>query len=132
MPGYLASPPANYDDVLIYVNDAERSSFLPSPTVGILTYLIEDDVYEYWDGTAWTGLSGGSTVAYQTTAPEEPEVGTLWIDSDEEAAVLNSNDFLLKTDASSTYLTQSSASITYATKEELGGAGLNPFFLPGL
>ena len=99
MPGYLANPPANYDDVLIYVNDAERSSLLPSPTVGILTYLIEEDVYEYWNGTEWLGISGGSTVAYQTTAPEEPEVGTLWIDSDATASGLNQNDFKLNSDA---------------------------------
>ena len=131
MPGY-AREPIYDDDVLVYTNSTQRSTLLPSPTLGILTYLTEEDSYEYWDGSAWTGLSGGSTVAYQTTAPLEPEVGTLWIDSDEEGAVLNSNDFLLKTDASTTYLTQASASTTYSTKEELGGAGLNPFFLPGL
>ena len=31
--------------------------------------------------------------------------------------------------ADSLFLSQVSASTTYATKEELGGAGLNPFFL---
>lgn len=99
MPGYLASPPANYDDVLIYANSAERSSLLPSPTLGILTYLIADDSYEYWNGTEWLGLSGGSTVAYQTTAPVAPEIGTLWIDSDAPESGLNQNDFKLNSDA---------------------------------
>jgi hypothetical protein len=122
MPGYARDPLYDSDDVLIYTNSTQRTTLLPSPTVGILTYLTEDDVYEYWDGSAWTEMSGGSTVAYQTDAPADPAVGTLWIDSDATASGLNQNDFLL----------QSSASVTYATKEELGGAGLNPFFLPGL
>lgn len=47
--------------------------------------------------------------------------GTSW-DSIGNQAVSSLND----------YLTIVSASATYATKEELGGAGLNPFFLPGI
>lgn len=99
MPGYARDPLYDSDDVLIYTNSVQRSTLLPSPTVGVLTYLTETDVYEYWDGTAWTEMSGGSTVAYQTTAPSDPAVGTLWIDSDAAASVLNSNDFKLKSDA---------------------------------
>jgi len=44
-------------------------------------------------------MSGGSTVAYQTDAPADPAVGTLWIDSDATASGLNQNDFKLNSDA---------------------------------
>lgn len=76
-----------------------------------------------WDGTQWVDVGSGSgQVYYSASEPASGSTGDLWVDSDGEAASLNPADFL----------TISSASVTYATKAELGGAGLNPFFLPGL
>jgi hypothetical protein len=53
-----------------------------------------------------TGLWGAGTVAgavYQPTAPSSPQNGDIWIDSDATASVINTNDFLLKADATALY-----------------------------
>ena len=63
MPGYARDPLYDSDDVLIYTNSTQRSTLLPSPTVGVLTYLTETDVYEYWDGTAWSIIVDTSSFA---------------------------------------------------------------------
>lgn len=63
-----------------------------------------------WSGAEWLdiGVQGG-TVLYQNEQPASPETGMIWIDADSETSVLNDED----------YLTISTASATYATKNEL-------------
>jgi len=49
-----------------------------------------------------TGLWGAGTVAgavYQPSAPSSPQNGDIWIDSDAPAAAINTNDFVLKSEA---------------------------------
>lgn len=76
-----------------------------------------------WDGSQWVDLgSGTGQVYYSNTQPASGSTGDLWVDSDGTASSLDPADFV----------TIDSASATYATKEELGGAGLNPFFLAGI
>jgi hypothetical protein len=53
-----------------------------------------------------TGLWSAGTVAgavYQPSAPSAPQNGDIWIDSDANASVINTNDFLLKADATAQY-----------------------------
>lgn len=54
------------------------------------------------DGTepSWEFLAGA---VYQDLEPTGPLVGQIWVDSDASASVLNTNDFLLKTDAAIAY-----------------------------
>lgn len=47
--------------------------------------------------------TGGSAVRYQASETPGTVVGELWIDSDDEAAFSNSNDYLMVTTASATY-----------------------------
>jgi hypothetical protein len=51
---------------------------------------------------------------YQDSAPSSPVNGQIWIDSNATASVINTNDFLLKADATSIYETQTDAASTYA------------------
>ena len=63
-----------------------------------------------WSGSEWIdiGVQGG-TVLYQNEQPASPETGMIWIDADSETSVVDAD----------TFLTQSTASATYATKNEL-------------
>lgn len=97
MPGYARIPGMISDDVIIFASAAERTSLLPSPTAGTITYLQDVKAVQYWDGTLWKAVGGG--VAFQTTAPSTPSTGDMWVDSDGSAGNLNENDFKLKADA---------------------------------
>jgi hypothetical protein len=46
--------------------------------------------------TTWTDIAGAK---YQTTAPSSPSVGQVWVDSDATAGVINTNDYVLKSEA---------------------------------
>lgn len=50
--------------------------------------------------TTWSTVAGA---VYQPSAPSSPQNGDIWIDSDATASVLNTNDFLLKADATVQY-----------------------------
>ena len=52
------------------------------------------------NGTAssWDTVSSGSATYYQISAPTATAVGELWVDSDATASVLNTNDFVQKTE----------------------------------
>ena len=57
-----------------------------------------------WDATtsAWIEIGQSAVVApvkYQDSQPSSPATGDLWIDSDGTASVLNTNDFVLKSEA---------------------------------
>ena len=98
------------------------ASLSASPTSSVIGDVWLDstnNVVYFWSGSTWLEAVGGSSVAYSSSSPSNPDVGTLWVDSDGQSSLLNVDDFLLN----------STASATYATKVELDGAGLNPFFL---
>jgi hypothetical protein len=40
--------------VVVFASAGARSAAVLSPEVGMLTYRVDGDVYEYWDGLAWT------------------------------------------------------------------------------
>lgn len=88
-------------------------------------WIDSDDNFIYvWDGTQFILASAGGGATYATTSPLDPQTGDLWIDSDGSASNLNSNDFLLKADATT----------QYATKAELADVAdyTASFFLGGL
>jgi len=49
------------------------------------------------NGTASSWGNAGSATYYQTSAPTATAVGELWVDSDATASILNTNDFVQKT-----------------------------------
>jgi hypothetical protein len=51
--------------------------------------------------TGPTGPTGatGNQIIYQPTAPVSPANGDIWVDSDAVASVINTNDFVLKSEA---------------------------------
>lgn len=68
--------------------------------------------------------------AYQATAPSSPSIAQIWVDSGGVASGLNQNDYLTKTEGTSTYLTLSSAASTYLT---ISNAQVpHPFLLAGM
>ena len=74
-----------------------------------------------WTGSEWANISvpvgvPNAIVAYQANAPASATTGQIWVDSDAENYDINANDFVLKSTASATYLTQVSASSTYLTQ----------------
>ena len=97
MPGYARNPDAIADDVLVFPDAATRAISLPSPMPSQITYLEDTKLVQYWDGALWRAVGGGAS--YSTTAPSNPQVGDVWIDSDATADTLNENDYKLKSDA---------------------------------
>lgn len=97
MPGYARNPDAIADDVLVFASAAERTASLPYPEAGLITYLEDTKLVQYWDGSLWRAVGGGAS--YSTSAPANPQAGDIWIDSDATAGTLNENDFKLKSDA---------------------------------
>jgi hypothetical protein len=97
-----------------------------SPVDGQHIYETNTDKTLSWDGTAWNPVSGAA--AYQAGAPANPSVGSLWVDSDETASQLNTNDFLLKSDASaaSGYVSKVGGDTVVAS-----GAAVKPLVLKG-
>lgn len=90
-----------------------------SPGGGQVIYETDTTKFFGWNGTTWAPIGGGAV--YQTSAPSSPLVGDIWIDSDEAASFINQNDYLTKTEATS----------TYATVTDLSNAGYSPFLLMG-
>ena len=48
--------------VMTFANSAARTSALTSPVAGMVTYLIDTDTYEYWDGTEYAPFGAGPEV----------------------------------------------------------------------
>lgn len=73
-----------------------------------------------WDGSNWIELSiGMPQLAYSSASPNSPFIGQIWIDTSSSVSALNPLEFLSLASASAIYLTQVTASITYATGSTL-------------
>lgn len=53
--GYLAS-----QTVMVFANAAARTSAITSPQEGMVSYLKDTNAVEYYSGSAWTAVGGGS------------------------------------------------------------------------
>jgi len=86
--------------------------------------------------------AGGSSVLYQSSEPASPEIGDIWVDSDEPIITLNSNDFMPKSGGTFTGAVSGitpTLSVHLATKEYVDNntpapseSGFNSFFLGGM
>jgi trimeric autotransporter adhesin len=74
------------------VKTADTTLLVPSQTGQSGKYLTTDGTDSSWDT-----VSSGSATYYQTSAPSATAVGELWVDSDATASILNTNDFVQKT-----------------------------------
>jgi len=54
--GYLMD-----QSIMVFDNSAARSSAIPSPDEGMVTYLKDTNAVEVFDGTAFTTISGGAS-----------------------------------------------------------------------
>ncbi len=57
--------------VMVFNSVTDRSARLPSPQEGMLSYLKDNNTYEYYDGAAWTEMvsSGAPTFTSGTAVP---------------------------------------------------------------
>jgi len=75
------------------VTTGDTTLLVPSQTGQSGKYLTTNGTASSWDT-----VSSGSATYYQTSAPTATAVGELWVDSDATASVLNTNDFVQKTE----------------------------------
>ena len=75
------------------VKTADTTLLVPSQTGQSGKYLTTNGT-----ASSWAVVSSGSATYYQTSAPTATAVGELWVDSDATASVLNTNDFVQKTE----------------------------------
>jgi hypothetical protein len=52
--------------VMVFASSAARSSALPSPTEGMVSYLKDTDSTEYYSGASWQSL-GGAEIGFEQT-----------------------------------------------------------------
>ena len=45
--------------VMVFEDAAARTTAIPTPTEGMLTYLEDTDAFEYWDGSDWEEVGAG-------------------------------------------------------------------------
>jgi hypothetical protein len=61
--------------VITFANASERTSTLSTPTEGMVTYLLDSDVIEYYNGSAWASIvtiAAGTSIARPViTSPQE-------------------------------------------------------------
>ena len=74
------------------VKTTDTTLLVPTQTGQSGKYLTTDGTTSSWDT-----VSSGSATYYQTSAPTATAVGELWVDSDATASILNTNDFVQKT-----------------------------------
>jgi hypothetical protein len=70
--------------VVVFASAGARSAAVLSPKVGMLTYRVDGDVYEFYNGSSWTALGNGvGTVPNATTAANATKVSnqTVFIQS---------------------------------------------------
>jgi hypothetical protein len=101
--------PSQITGTAVIADDVHLISFVTSstrpesPSEGQIIFETDTALYFGWNGTEWTSIGGGGA-SYSSTAPENAQIGELWVDSDAAAATLNENDFLLKADAAVLYI----------------------------
>lgn len=78
------------------INVVNLSSDPASGTEGDVYYNTVSDKLKIYSNSVWSEIGQGSTVYYQTTAPSSPNVGDVWVDSDEVYTTINPNDYMPK------------------------------------
>lgn len=78
------------------INLVNLSSDPVSATEGDVYYNTVSDKLKIYSNSVWSEIGQGSNVYYQTTAPSSPNVGDVWVDSDEVYTTINPNDYMPK------------------------------------
>lgn len=68
--------------VMVFADASARSGAILAPTEGMLTYRLDGDVFEQYNGSAWVGLRAetvkGITIFNSAGTPVANAVGDLW------------------------------------------------------
>ena len=115
--GYLMS-----QTVMVFADAAARTAAITSPQEGMITYLKDTNATEYYSGTAWTALGGGSLSSPLTTK------GDVWGYSTTNARVpVGTNGQVLTADSTEAlgvkWATASSGGMTQIATGTLSGSG---------
>jgi hypothetical protein len=73
-----------------------------TPKLGDMYYNTTNLKTWVYSSSGWVVGAGGGA-AFQTSAPTGPQVGDIWVDSDAAINLLTPDDYLLKTEAATTY-----------------------------
>jgi hypothetical protein len=82
-----------------------------TPKIGDLYYNTTNLKTWVYSSGGWVVAAGGGA-AFQTSAPTGPQVGDIWVDSDAAINLLTPDDYLLKTEAATTYAPVASPTFT--------------------
>ena len=67
--------------VMVFADSAARSTAIPSPSEGMVTYLSDINFLSIWDGTQWVRI-GNSKIIVQEPTPPAGVDGDLWFNDD--------------------------------------------------
>jgi hypothetical protein len=65
--------------VMVFDDAAARTTAIPSPTEGMVTYLSDINYISVWDGTQWVRI-GNAKITVQNSTPGTGIDGDLWFD----------------------------------------------------
>jgi len=64
--------------VMVFDDASARTTAIPTPVEGMVTYIKDLDLVQVWNGAEWDEISGGGSITVSSTAPVDPEEGDLW------------------------------------------------------
>lgn len=99
-----------------FLNPTARLSAIPSPQIGLITFIQQSDVgatlnlFQYWNGSIWIDINK-TDIFYQSSAPSSASTGNLWINSTTLEIFVYTGSIWVQTS---------------------GGSSFDPFFLIGV
>jgi hypothetical protein len=60
--------------VMVFANSGARSAAIPSPTEGMVTYLLDTNAIQFWTGSAWLGVGDDGINIYADEAARDSDI----------------------------------------------------------
>jgi len=60
--------------VMVFADSSARTTAIPTPTEGMVTYLLDSNAIQYWTGSAWLGVGDDGINTYANEAARDSAI----------------------------------------------------------